>query len=225
MHGTLSRDVLFFENGAFSQGSMQLSPFGAFGAEFGLMDGNRRLRLVQMFENRALQNLTLIREQRAETDAPERPPLTIDDVVGEWQGEALTLYPDWRSPDSYPTTLTIGRDGDRVKQELRFGQGEAECRLASNARIISLENGNATNSAALFFDQGAMPIQILLLPDGASCNCPVQIKPGQPFVLELGWLLQADLRQRIIRSYDHTGEWTSLTLVTEHKTVNGSDRG
>lgn len=208
LRGSFGRDALFFETGAFALGSMQLSPFGKFGCEFGLMDTNRRLRFVQLFENQALHTLTLIREQRAGTNAPERPPLTVDDLIGEWQGEAVTLYPDWRSPDSYATTLTIRREGDRLMQKLKFGEGDAGHTIASSAAI---------DGSKLLFDQGAMPIQILLLPDGASSNCPLQIKSGQPFVLELGWLLQSNLRQRIVRSYDSRGEWTSLTLVTEHK--------
>ncbi|MBW4420799.1 MAG: DUF3598 family protein [Myxacorys californica WJT36-NPBG1] len=216
LRGSFGRDALFFETGAFSLGSMQLSPFGKFGCEFGLMEidpselrgANRRLRLVQLFENQALHTLTLICEQRAGTNAPERPPLTVDDLIGEWQGEAVTLYPDWRSPDSYSTALTIQREGDRLKQKLRFGEGDAGHTIASTAAI---------KGSTLLFDQSTTPIQILLLPDGASCNCPLQIKPGQPFVLELGWLLRLNLRQRIVRSYDSKGEWTSLTLVTEHK--------
>lgn len=56
-----------------------------------------------------------------------------------------------------------------------------------------------------------------MLPDGASCNCPLNIKPQTPFILELGWLLEPNKRQRIIRSYSPKGEWTSLTLVEETK--------
>ena len=48
-YSSLGRGVMFFENGAFSQGSTQWGPFSEFGAEFGLIHGNRRLRLVQLF--------------------------------------------------------------------------------------------------------------------------------------------------------------------------------
>ncbi|MBD0363613.1 MAG: DUF3598 family protein, partial [Coleofasciculus sp. C3-bin4] len=34
-YSSLNRSVLFFENGAFSQGSMQWAPFSEFGAELG----------------------------------------------------------------------------------------------------------------------------------------------------------------------------------------------
>ena len=55
------------------------------------------------------------------------------------------------------------------------------------------------------------------LPDGASSNCPLQIKNGQAFILEVGWMYAPNQRQRMIRSYDQKGGWVSLTLVTESK--------
>lgn len=55
------------------------------------------------------------------------------------------------------------------------------------------------------------------MPDGASSTCPLQIQPGQPFFLEVGWLLEPTLRQRMIRSYNSKDEWVSLTLVTERR--------
>jgi hypothetical protein len=74
----------------------------------GLIEGDRRLRLVQLFnKDSQLAQLTLIREKLADTEAPERPPLTLEQLLGEWQGEAVTIYPDWRSPDIYPTRLEI----------------------------------------------------------------------------------------------------------------------
>jgi Domain of unknown function (DUF3598) len=57
----------------------------------------------------------------------------------------------------------------------------------------------------------------MLLPDGASVNCPLKVALGQPFVLELGWLRSPTLRERIIRSYDAKGEWVGLTRVVETK--------
>ena len=65
-YSSLGRGILLFENGAFSQGSIQLAPFSEFGAELGLIDGDRRLRLVQLFDpNGQLDRITLIREKLA----------------------------------------------------------------------------------------------------------------------------------------------------------------
>lgn len=209
-YSSLGRGVLFFSDGSFSQGSLQFSPISEFGAELGFIQGDRRLRLVQLFnpveaESR-LTRLTLIREQRQGTDAPERPPLTLDDLLGTWVGEVTTLYADGRSPDTTSSQLTVEREGDRLLQHLStsaFG-------LQSTARI----NGNL-----LHFDQGSTPMHLLLLPDGASSNTPVTIPRGRPFLLEAGWMPEPGLRLRLIRSYDARGGWVSLTLVTERKEV------
>ncbi|MCY7323240.1 MAG: DUF3598 family protein [Phormidesmis sp. CAN_BIN36] len=206
-YSTIGGGLRFCENGAFSQGSMQFSPYSQFGAELALLDGDRRLRLVQLFNKESqLEQLTLIREQRVGTSAPEQPLLTVDDLIGEWSGEAMTLYLGGRSPDSYQTSLKLHREGDdRLVQELSVG---GERTIASTATI---------HGSVLSFEQ----IQMLLLPGGASSTCPVQIKLGQPLFLEVGWLLQPDLRQRLIRRYSDKGEWVSLTLVTERKTSFG----
>jgi hypothetical protein len=209
-YSSLSRSVLFFENGAFSQGSIQWAPFSEFGAELGLIEGNRRLRLVQLFnKDSQLSRLTLIREKLAGTDSAERPRLTLEQLLGEWQGEAVTIYSDMRSPDTYPTRLKIQReDTNRLAQQLTYGTGASARTITSTAKI---------NGSILHFDQGALPTQVLLLPDGASSNCPLAIKPGHFFVLEVGWLLQPDQRQRLVRTYSDKGEWVSLTLVKEQR--------
>lgn len=208
-YSSLGRNTLFFDNGAFSQGSMQLAPFSEFGAELGLIDDNKRLRLVQMFDREGkLAKLTLIREKIAGSAVVEIPHLKLENLLGEWQGEAITIYPDWRSPDTYSTKLLIYLDDSgKLVQQLTFG----EKTISSAARI---------EGSILYFDRGLSPVQVLLLPDGASSTCPVQVKLGQAFFLEVGWLIEADRRQRLIRSYNEKGEWVTLTLVKELKIKN-----
>lgn len=208
-YSSLGRNVLFFDNGAFSQGSIQLAPFSEFGAELGLIDGSRRLRLVQMFDKEAhLDKLTLIREKLAGTATAERPPLTTEDLLGEWQGEAVTIYPDWRSPDTYSTKLQLHLDNEgRLVQKTTFGDKI----ISSSARI---------DGSIIHFDRSSQLVQVLLLPDGASCTCPLEVKLGQAFFLEVGWLLEPNRRQRLIRSYNDKGEWVTLTLVKELKIKN-----
>lgn len=216
-YSSLGKGILLFENGAFSNGSIQLAPFSEFGVELGLIDGLRRLRLVQLFDrNGQLDRITLIREKLAGTTAPERPPLKLDDLVGEWQGEAVTIYPDWRSPDKYPTQLQIVKNSNnQITQQLTIPEGNSTRQISSNARI---------EGSILYFD-GSSPVnQVMLLPDGASSTCPQQLIGGKAFFLEVGWLLQPNLRQRLIRRYDSKGGWSSLTLVTEHR-VNASVSG
>lgn len=204
-YSSLNRSTLFFTDGAFSQGSMQLAPFTEFGAELGFIQGDRRLRLVQLFDQDGhFSRLTLIREHRQHTPVAERPPLSVEMLQGMWQGEAVTLYPDWRAPDRYATSLQIHREGNLLHQRLTTPQWE----LASTGEI---------SGAIVRFEQGSYPVQLLLLPDGASSNTPLTVPKGKPFFLEAGWLAADNLRQRMIRSYDARGGWASLTLVTERK--------
>lgn len=204
-YSSLGQGLLFFQDGAFSQGSMQVGPFSEFGAELGFICGDRRLRLVQLFDQDGhFSRLTLIREHRQHSPTAERPPLSVEMLLGHWQGEAVTLYPDWHTTDRLPTTLHIAREGHTLHQRLTTPDLE----LASTAQI---------DGSILRFTQGSYPAQVLLLPDGASCNTPIDLPKGQPFFLEAGWLIAGHLRQRMIRSYDARGGWVSLTLVTERK--------
>ncbi|HEY9710496.1 MAG TPA: DUF3598 family protein, partial [Oculatellaceae cyanobacterium] len=100
------------------------------------------------------------------------------------------------------------QDTNRLVQQLTYGTGTSVRTITSSAQI---------NGSVLHFDQGSLPVQVLLLPDGASSNCPLQVKPGHFFVLEVGWLVQPDQRQRLVRSYSDKGEWVSLTLIREQR--------
>ncbi|MHC5757859.1 DUF3598 family protein [Nostoc sp.] len=206
-YSSLGRSLLFFENGSFSEGLIQLGPFSEFGAEVALVHENRRLRLVQLFDNTGqLKELILIREHLAGTPAAEGQTLQMNDLLGEWQGQAVTIYPDWRSPDTYSTTLKLQLDdAGRLIQSTSF----AERTITSTATI--------KGSIVLFDQDPEKQVQVLFLPDGASTTSPLKVQLRQPFFLEVGWLIQPNLRQRMIRSYNEKGEWVSLTLVTEER--------
>ena len=199
--------IMFFENGAFSQGPMQFSPFSQFGGEFGLIHENHRLRSVQLFDNNSqIGKITIIREHKAGSEKKERPPLHLDDLLGEWEGEAVTIYPDLRSPERYRSKMHLEVDVSGVlQQNLSFGN-----------RTIS-SSATVTGSVLHFDKDPQNQVQVLLLPGGSSATFPVKAKLGKPLFLESGWLIEPDLRQRIIRSYNEKGEWVSLTLVTEKK--------
>ena len=102
--------------------SKQLAPLAEFGAEYGFVAENRRLRFVQLYERQGnLSRLTLIREFRSGTDARERPTLRLEQLLGQWEGIACTAYSDWRPPETYSTCLEIKEiGGGRLQQELSF---------------------------------------------------------------------------------------------------------
>ncbi|MGJ3245908.1 MAG: DUF3598 family protein [Elainellaceae cyanobacterium] len=202
---TLNRSTLFFEDGSFSQGSIQYGPFSEFGAEMGFIRGDRRMRLVILYDSDGhLSRVTLIREHRQETDASERPPLTLDQLLGEWCGESNTLYADLRNPVDAPTRLILTRQGDRLQQRIISTGLDFSSTATIDGSTLRFETNTATN-------------QVVLLPDGASYTAPVSIPKGTPFFLEAGWMPEGDRRQRLIRSYDAKGAWVSLTLVTEQR--------
>ncbi|MBF2067300.1 MAG: DUF3598 family protein [Calothrix sp. C42_A2020_038] len=204
---TLSRSILFFENGAFSQGTIQFAPFTEFGAEFGFIHQNHRLRLVQLFnQDGNLRSLTLIREHSEGSDKVERPPLTVDALLGEWEGKTVTIFPDSRDPVTSTTKMQLHLNSKgHLIQNLGFGDKN----ITSTAKI---------NGSTLEFDGNPEnPIRVLMLPGGASATFPVKVQLRQPLFLESGWLVEPGWRQRMVRSYDDKGGWVSLTLVSETK--------
>jgi hypothetical protein len=204
---SLGKGVLFCEDGAFSQGSIQWSPVSEFGAELGLLHQTERLRIVQIFSRQpTLSSLTLIREHLAGTTPVERPGLTANQLFGTWQGHAVTVYPDLQPQQEMTSQLVIRQISEEcIEQQLTFQGGPS---IQTQGRIAGSQ---------IQFEQGSQPVTVLLLPNGASATFPTHIQPGRPLFLEAGWLFTPDLRQRLIRTYDQRGTWVSLTLVTEQR--------
>lgn len=200
-YSTISRQNVFFATGAFSKGSLQVAPFAEFGAEYGFVMGDRRLRFVQLFNReQQLQSMTLIREFRVGAAATERPPLQVEHLLGTWQGTAYTVYADWRSPTTSATTLKVWQEGACLVWQ--------DQHLQSTAKIAG---------ARLLFQDTAVPKQLLLLPDGTASLTPLAVSFRQPFFVEVSWLWSDNQRQRLIRSYGDRGEWVSATFVEERR--------
>ena len=124
----------------------------------------------------------------------------------------MTMYADLSKETTFTSHLQIDRqDNDRIEQKLSFGDCEASQRHRTISSTAKIEGSR------LLFENSPLPTQIFLLADGASCHCPLEVKLGHNFVLEMGWLLQPGIRQRIVRSYNEKGNWVSCTLVTEEK--------
>jgi hypothetical protein len=217
IYRSLSRGILFFGNGAYSQGSLQASPITAFGAEFGFVLGDRRLRAVVQYTPSSSQNplvqITLIREHRDAPASDARSPLHVEQLIGTWQGGAMSIHPDWYESAAVETELAIQRMDDRLHQTLSLpGFKRQSTAVIENHRLL--------------FSDAAKPeqpsIQVLLLPDGASITAPLSLPKGQAFFLEVGWLVTPAKRYRLIRHYDAQGTWSHLTLVEETKVTFGA---
>jgi hypothetical protein len=193
--------AVFFAPGAFSSGQVSVNLGTRAIGEFCLVGIDRRCRLVQVY-NSALQleRVTLIREQRQGTNAPECPPLTVSDLIGTWSSSEASGSQDGKTIASVPKkTKSIFITTDRGYQW-------------DDDVLISL---TASSDRLLQFDLDDQSYQMLLLPDSAYSICPTQIIPGHPFYLEMGWLLSPELRHRLIRRYDSTGKWNSTSFIVE----------
>jgi hypothetical protein len=193
--------AVFFETGAFSSGQFSVRTGVRSIGEFCLVGTDRRCRLVQVY-NSALQleRVTLIREQRQGTNAPERPPLNASDLVGTWSSSEGSGSLDGRTITSVPK-----------KKESIFTATDRGYQWDDDV-LISL---TASSDRVLQFDLDNQSYQMLLLADSAYSICPIEIIPGHPFYLEMGWLLSPGLRHRLIRRYDSMGKWDSTSFVIE----------
>ena len=139
---SLGRQVVFFDSGAFNKGSLQVAPKTAFGGEFGFIGGDRRHRLVQLYnEAGSFDQLVLIREFRAGSGAAERPPTSADQLLGSWTGQVATISADWPEPDRADCRLELGT---AELEGLRLLPDGGFCRLperVSHREAFLLEGG------------------------------------------------------------------------------------
>lgn len=106
---SLGRQVVFFESGTFCKGSMQVAPGTAFGGEIGFIDGDRRHRLVLLYNEAGMADqLVLIRECRAGSTAQDYPPLSPEQLQGSWEGASATIRADWPEPEHSQVQIRFG---------------------------------------------------------------------------------------------------------------------
>lgn len=200
---SINQSSLFCEDGSFTKGSTQWSPIAKFGTEFGLTLPNARLRLVQLFEGDRLSDLVLIRETRAGTPTHGRPPLSVDQLLGTWRGQAITYRSDWSISPPMATELTVSQPSpNTVVQTWQAGP-------ATGKSQASLDGER------LIFDQTGY--QLLFLPNGGSSLCPQTIQRQTAFRCEIGWLITPHTRLRLTREYRADGSWAQQTWIKEDK--------
>jgi hypothetical protein len=198
--------AIFFETGAFSEGSISLQKGISGGSEFAFLHENRRFRLIQQFDRHGeLTRLTLIREQRVGTNLANRTTLDLKDWLGQWDGQAIVRYPRTDQINQVITTQNIVINEDQsVTRSHQIGVEIAASTFAidETGDLIRLTN---------------QLTQVMLLPDAAYAIYPTKVAPGVAIELEVGWLIDANTRQRLIRTYSDRGEWLSLTFITESR--------
>ena len=82
----LDPDMGVFGTGSFSRGTLHRSTWTKLYAEFGFLHGQRRHRLVLLWDGSGqLARIVLIREFLAGSSAVERPSLEADQLIGNWR--------------------------------------------------------------------------------------------------------------------------------------------
>ena len=187
---SLGRQVVFFDSGSFSKGTLQVAPGTPFGAEFGFVAGDRRHRLVQLHSpDGALESFVLIREFRSGSGASERPALHLESLLGPWTGQVATITADWPEPEIASCALQIeGGTGQPLHIRSQLG--------------------------AALSDSGGADQRLLLQPDAGYSLAPVQVSHRQAFAVEAGWLPEPDRLERLIRRYDASGAWLSSSYIS-----------
>lgn len=139
---SLGRQAVFFDSGAFNKGSLQVAPNTVFGGEFGFIGLNRRHRLVQLYnEAGTFDQLVLIREFRAGSEAEECAATSANQLLGTWEGKAATISANWLEPDIADSQLVLGA---AELEGLRLLPDGGFCRLpeqVSHREAFTLEGG------------------------------------------------------------------------------------
>jgi Domain of unknown function (DUF3598) len=198
--------AIYFETGAFSSGGLTVYLGAKTISEFSLRAGDRRFRMIQTFDiAQKLDRVTFVREQLQGTTTPERPHLEIADLLGAWTGVATTLYADDRPAIEVATqsTFTVSDTGYQLIEQSRSINLTVDPHVPG-ARLWQFINSSDGQS-----------YQMLLLPDGGYSITPTQIELGHAFCLEIGWIHQTNQRQRLVRRYDSSGKWESVTFFVE----------
>lgn len=214
---TLGRQVVFFDTGSFSKGSLQVAPNTPSGSEFGFIDADRRFRLVQLFTDvGAFDGHVLIREFRAGTEAQERPPLSVDHLCGIWRGQASTITADWPLADQKSVEIRLDRsvvDGrDHLTMQTSFPSDSRPCSDPCASDLCSSITGSMQGGVLCV--EGSLPRRWHLLPDGGYSLVPLQVSHRQAFLVEAGWMPASNRLVRLIRCYDATGAWQSSTHIS-----------
>lgn len=136
------------------------------------------------------------------------PSVLLDYTVGIWEGRGVLL--DSRTY----VTSTIGS-----RLELRLEPGNvlrqrSQLITTSGPSLILEASARLDANTALFPEAN---LQLMLLPGGVSISCPIRVRPGVAFALELTFLARPDFRKRILRCYDEQAQWIQTVFLSERR--------
>jgi hypothetical protein len=204
-----SQGAVFFETGAFSEGSIYCGGGRVFGVESAFKDGDRRLRAIQQFDNNGtFYQVTLVREKAAGTAVSFPAELSVEDICGSWQGELVSLDPQAtrESREKFERSLEVTPDDRLVWRENIRGTN------TSWEFINSEENGGSRRVWQCSISD--VEYRLLLLPGNAYSLCPLHSHNNRSIFLEVGWKISPHSWQILRRIYNDRGDWQETLFET-----------
>ena len=207
----------FFEDGSFSQGASQWSAFGQFPTEFSLKVGDKRVRFVVMYESTQsytskVKYVTLICETQSDGSQFVDGKLTATQLAGTCEGKATVL-------DSRTGDFVMGESHWSFDDKLSLVSKE---QFSGGAHSLRMTCGKAAETCLVLQpeSENELTYQLMLLPKGAYCLLPREIKREKAFRIEVGWVSEVGMRSRFIRYYDTRGVWTESALIKDCQTAS-----
>lgn len=202
----------FFEDGSFSQGASQWSAFGQFPTEFSLKVGDRRVRFVVMYESTQsytskVKYVTLICETQVDGAEFVEGKLGAAQLAGTCAGTATVL-------DSRTGDFGTGKSHWHFDDQLSLVSKE---QFSEGKHSLMMTGAHVSENCLVLQPKSddELAYQLMLLPKGAYCLLPQEIKREKPFRIEVGWVSEVGERSRFIRYYDTRGVWTNSALIAD----------
>lgn len=204
----LPKNIIYHQDGSYSQGKLNYAAYDDFACEFGLIHGSRRMRGSVLFDVVGYPGrVILIPEYQKDTEKSKSiKRFGAKDLLGKWEGFGTTIYLDGRPEVKYTTTVNY-----YIDEYQRLAQDE-------HVNGYHWQSSAQIKGQLLLFDNDSERIQkVVLLPGGASLSFPAKLQMRKPVYLEMAWLVEPYIRHRITRYYNQFGEWQEVSLVIEKK--------
>lgn len=195
-----------FENeNSFTSGYLRLMESLPFVSEQGIVEGDRKRRGMVMYDRAgAPATLIAIRETRGgPLSADDDAVATLDDLVGEWTGEARILTADGAPETRVPARLLLGRDGSQLRIVTAFGDVGISLTGTPDGSSIAMSNGH----------------RLVWLPGKILLGFPEHIPESgdRSFTIGLWWLPEPNRLRRMVRQYGADGAWLRTVLTDERR--------
>uniref|UniRef100_A0A7S2ZBA5 DUF3598 domain-containing protein n=1 Tax=Rhodosorus marinus TaxID=101924 RepID=A0A7S2ZBA5_9RHOD len=216
------RDVDLY-GAAVESGSYSLGPSAIFGENFkidqGAVASDVRVCASYAYDwEGKLSGLIVARERRTnvvqraiEPSAWNSSAALFDYYLGTWEGSGIITH------------RQSGRSID-VSSRIRLNFNlNGNLHQVSSLSVIGGQHREVQSTAArdgsilLFANAG---VQMFLLPGGVSIASPIIITRGEPFVVELAFLVRPDERIRIARCYNADGAWMNTVFLQERRVAS-----